>query len=354
MLLKGIEILAVGEWPASERLTMSEEDLDGIVSAFDTLQMAGRVPLKLGHEGPDARDDPTSQYAMGWVQSIYRKGKTLLADFDVPMRVYNAIKEKMLKFNSVELLKNVQAGNRQIPYVLDAIAMLGADQPAVGVLKEMQGALMARRTPMRSGGRLTLTRENRVDIKEVKGMTDDEIKALVTASVKPIQEQLKIASDALAASEKARAEAETATKAQAVKFKREQVDALFNAAITATALEPAKRESFVKLTKYDKDDVAVMSLDLTEVAAFIKDNSKVVKAARNTKDGDGGANDEVGLKPGEIIRLRATKLLAAQKITEPNSQQIIKASMQVLRSADKKLQLAYKDADNEVYSEDAA
>lgn len=356
MLLKGIEILAVGEWPASERLTMTEAQLDSIVSAFDTLNMAGRVPLKLGHEGPDAREDPASQYAMGWVQSIYRAGKTLFADFDVTIKVYNAVKEKMLKFVSVELLKNVQAGNRQIPYVLDAVALLGSDQPAVGILKEMQASIAARRTPLRSGGRVMLTQANRKDItKEAKkGMDEAEVNKLITAGLKPLQDQLKVSADALEASNKARLAAETETKAQAVKFKRTQIDALFNAAIEANTLEPAKRESFVKLTKYDKDDTAASSLELTEVAAYIKENSKAPPKVTATHGGGGRGDDEAGLKPAEIIRHRVRKVLAAKRIDVPNSQQYSKATCEVLDAADKTLKEAYKNADLELNAEDAA
>lgn len=352
MLLKGIEILAVGEWPASERLKMTEESLDGIVSAFQTLNMAGRVPLKLGHEGPDQREDPASQYAMGWVQSIYRSGKTLLADFDVPMRVYNAIKEKMLKFVSVELLKDVQSGNRQIPYVLDAVALLGSDQPAVGVLKEMQASIAARRTPLRAGSRVMLTRGNRVDSKEVKKMDEVEIKRLITASVQPLQDQLKIATDALSAANKAREEAEKATKEQAVTFKRSQVDQLFNTAIEAKTLEPAKRESFVKLTKYDKDDLSVASLDLSEVQAYIKENSKAapkINATQNSGTGD----DEVNLRPDQIVNLRAKKLILAKRGNAENFLEMQKAVREVLKT-DKKLADAYKNADTEMTQEASA
>lgn len=356
MLLKGVEILAVGEWPASERLTMTEEALDSIVSAFDTLKMAGRVPLKLGHEGPDARDDPASQYAMGWVQSIYRAGKTLLADFDVTMKVYNAIKEKMLKFVSVELLKDVQAGNRQIPYVLDAVALLGSDQPAVGVLREMQASIAARRTQLRSGGRLTLAQANRKDTTEVKkGMDEAEIKKLITASMEPLQAQLKIATDALGAANTAREAAEKATKEQAVKFKRTQIDALFNAAIEAKTLEPAKRESFVKLTKYDKDDASVATLELTEVAAYIKENSKEApKKLTATHAGTDSSDDEKDLSPAQIIRHRVRKVLTAKRIDQPSSAQYLRATRDVLEAADKSLQKAYKEGDQEMTAEDAA
>jgi hypothetical protein len=354
VLLKGVEILAVGEWPASERLRMTEEELDGIVSAFSSLNMAGRVPLKLGHEGPDAREDPASQYAMGWVQSIYRDGKVLKADFDVTMKVYQALQEKRLKFVSVELLKNVQAGNRQIPYVLDAVALLGSDQPAVGVLKEMQASIAARRTPLRSGGRVTLAQGNRTETTEVKKQMDEkEVQALIAASMKPLQDQLKLATDAATAANVAREASEKAAKEQSIKFKREQINSLFNAAIEAKTLEPAKRESFIKLTKYDKDDAATVSLELTEVSAYIKDNSKAPPKVTATSVGK-SADDEKDLKPAEIIRHRVRKVFAAKRIENPTSQQYIRATRDVLEVADKALVSAYKNADQEMTSEDAA
>lgn len=349
MLLKGVEILAVGEWPASERLRMTEADLDSIVSAFDTLQMAGRVPLKLGHEGPDQREDPATQYAMGWVQKIYRDGKRMLADFDVPQKVFNALKEKYLKFVSVELLKDVQAGNRQIPYVLDAIALLGADQPAVGVLKEIQASLInARRSFLRSGGKVTLTRDKRVQFSERKGMDENEVKKLIEAAVTPLATQLKIATDSLTAANVAREAAEKETKAQAVKFKRSQIDDRFNQAIEAKTLEPAAREDFVKLTKYDKDDGSAMSLELSEVDSYIKKNSKAPpKKTTATKGDDGAADDEAGLRPDQIVELRVRKAIKATRGDQTDTKLWLRTTQEVLR-ADKKLATAYKNADTEM------
>jgi hypothetical protein len=36
------------------------------------------------------------------------------------------------------LLKDVQADTRKIPWVLDAVALLGATQPAIGILRSLQ------------------------------------------------------------------------------------------------------------------------------------------------------------------------------------------------------------------------
>lgn len=351
MLLNNVEIMAVGTWPASETISMNEDDLDGIVASFNFLNLGGKIPLKLGHDGPDARDDPSSQYAMGWVQKIWRDGKKLMAQFDLPKRVHNAIKEKMLKFNSVELLKNVQAGNRQIPWVLDAVALLGTEQPAVGVLREMQASIEARRTQLRSGGRITLSNAGRKQT-EVKKMDEKEIAALVTNAVKaavaPLEEKLKLQSEEAA---KALAKAEADAKKQKIDMNRSTIDRLFNAAIEAKTLEPKVREAYVKMTKYDKSDEFASTVEIKDVEDYIKENSKKVDASRATKEG-AGKEDEQGKKVSQIVYDRATKLLAArnQKVDDINLR--IKATAEVLRS-DKKLADAYKNAD-ETIEEDAA
>lgn len=353
MLLKNVEILAEGTWPASETLTMSIDDIDGIVSSFNFLGLGGKIPLKLGHEGPDQRDDPASQYAMGWVQSIWRDGKKMMANFDLPQKVYNAIKEKMLKFNSVELLKNVQVGNRQIPWVLDAVALLGTDQPAVGVLREMQASIEARRTSLRSSGRVTLSSNGRKQT-EVKKMDEKEIAALVAKSVgeavkaalAPVEEKLKLA-------EESRIRTEVEAKKQRIDMTRATIDRLFNAGIEAKTLEPAVRERYVKLTKYDKSDEFVSTLDIKDVEEYIKENSKKVEAKKTTDAGSSGNEEEKGKAVGKIVYDRATKLLASrnQNVNDLNLRK--SATVEVLKSASKALARAYTNGD-QTYEEDAA
>ena len=68
-----------------------------MATSFDALGLAGRVPLKLGHEDGKHRDsdgdllDTADQFALGWVTRVYRAGKKLLSDWEVPESVYNAI-----------------------------------------------------------------------------------------------------------------------------------------------------------------------------------------------------------------------------------------------------------------------
>ncbi len=124
--LQGVEIFQSGIWNGRQ---FGEGDLDGIVKSFDVLGLGGRIPLKLGHNAEHPLTD--GQPALGWVERIWREGKTLMADFrDVPSVIYDAIKRGLYKFVSVELLRDVQADTRTIPLVLDAVALLGSDVPA--------------------------------------------------------------------------------------------------------------------------------------------------------------------------------------------------------------------------------
>ncbi len=290
-LLKGREILAIGTWPASEELPVTEEVIDGIVDAFNALNCAGRVPLKLSHDGEDARFEPLSKIAMGWVQKIWRKGKTLLADLSVPDKVAPLIDQEHLKFVSVELLKNVQVFNRTIPYVLDAIALLGAEQPAVGVLSDLKTSIMARRMPLRAGGRVTLRRadtsheDTEMDKAEIEKLVKDQAAALVRAGVEAATGKDSEMGKALAAANAALDEERKSRKEDARKQHVALIDERFNRAIEAKAMEPATREAFKKLTRYDTDPEVIANQPITNVEEYVKDHSKKVEAKRATKDG---------------------------------------------------------------------
>lgn len=152
--LEGAEIFATGQ---HNGLEFTEADLDGIVRSFEVLDLAGRIPLKFGHEGDDARDGAP---ALGWVTRVWREGRKLLADFaGIPGAVFDAIQAGLYKFVSVELLRDVKAGTREIPFVLDAVALLGKTAPAVGTLKDLQSLTM-RRPALQFAERVAFTRDD--------------------------------------------------------------------------------------------------------------------------------------------------------------------------------------------------
>lgn len=343
--IAGVQIFAEGTWNGT---TFSSEDIDMIITAFDFLNLGGKIPLKLGHEGPDVREDPRTQFAMGWVQRIYRSGRFIEADVEVPNSVYSMIKEGMLKFVSVELLRNVKAGNREIPWVLDAVALLGSDQPAVGILADMQALTMSRSPSIGAFSEVvTFSRTGKAIINssgDIKQMSDGNI---TQKELLERLEALTLKVDSLSTEnselKKFRTEAESLRrrlketdeqiKERELTQHRNEVKRLFEDAITAERIVPATRERFYKTYRVETD--AVLELDLDDVREFIKENETV--EFRNKKKGRvitlSRSNDEAPdeMKPDMELLQRAQAYCREHDMDESNSDDLQKAAKAVFK-----------------------
>lgn len=271
--LKAQEIFAAGTWNG---ITFSDADLDGMVRAFDALGLAGRVPLKFGHDS--AKPVKDGKPALGWVQRVYREGRKLLADFsNVPDAVMTAIREKLYKHVSIELLQNVKAGTREIPWVPDAVALLGADQPAVGILKELEALTMSSRTALRFGARVAFKRDFNQQTGEQSTMTDAEIAELRARLAAAESESAKFKSE----SELVKAERETERKAA----HKAKLEGIVEAAIEKREAAPAARNLFKSLTMNGE---TIMNFTAEQIVEWVKTCAPVdkpLKAKMTTEDG---------------------------------------------------------------------
>ncbi len=152
--LKQVELMQADV--TANGITFSNADLQGIADAHNALGLDGKVPLKLGHNDEQPLTD--GKPALGWARNLRVMGDKLVGDLtDLPKVIYEAFKSGHYKNVSVEILRNVQAGTRIIPWVLDAVALLGADQPAFGNLKDLQSLTMARGRAPKYESRATFT-----------------------------------------------------------------------------------------------------------------------------------------------------------------------------------------------------
>jgi hypothetical protein len=350
--LNGADIFATGTWNG---LTFDEAALDGIVSSFDVLALSGKVPLKLGHGGPDARDkngeftDPLDQLAMGWVTRVWRQGRTLMADLDVPQKVFDLIKEGYLKFVSVELLKNVKASTREIPWVLDAVALLGSDSPAVGVLKDLQALTMSRSAAaLPHGGRVAFARADRIPfttnsgdktkMSEENKITMQELldkMAVMQADQMKAKEENAVLKAQIATFSQTRQELTDVKASNADrdrKQRRAELAAVFEAAIANEDIVPAARERFGRVYKLD-DDEAIMSVTLEDAKQFVRENpnplprrkAKPVPFSLDRADGDVPPGTQADVE----ALMRATALLAARNVHAPSDVQLTAAVKEV-------------------------
>lgn len=345
--LYGAEIFAEGTWNG---LAFTSEDLDAIVTSFDALGLAGRVPLKFGHNPEQPMTD--GQPALGWVSRVYRQGNKLLADFtDMPTSIYEMVRAGMYKFVSVELLKNVQAGTRTIPWVLDAVALLGADQPAVGTLKDLQSLTMTRKLALRARARVAFQRDTKFFSTGVpKGMEKAEVEAAIAAALKAQETALtaKFTAQLDTKVAEVKAEGDKALAKERAENHRAQIKAKFETAIKAEALLPAKRESFYKFNRVE-DDAFVVDIKLEDVDAYIEEFSDAAKLAAARKKATAGSEEtadpaEVKMSAAEKVVHRARKLCFGRN-QDPTKFEHYTAAVQEVLKADKALGEAYKRLD---------
>lgn len=174
--IKGVEIFGVGKWKDSE---FTKEHLDEMVKAFDVFGFI--PPLKLGHDENQKLLQRDGMPAAGWVERIYRVGTKLIADFkDIPDVIATAIKRGAYRQISSEIYFNFPAptGKGTFSRVLRAVALLGADNPAVPTLRPIDPLAL-----FNDGGReyfiFNYNVERKTHLVELFFFADDGIKFVI-------------------------------------------------------------------------------------------------------------------------------------------------------------------------------
>lgn len=258
--LKDVELFKVGRWNG---MSFDVPELDEIASNFALLEQEMRVPLKLGHNGKSKDQLAGSgieQPALGFVENVRRVGGKLIADFrDVPSVVKNAIAKRLYSGLSIELLGGVRYKGKDLRYVLDAVALLGATQPAVSGLKDLATYLASRQLFEDEGERLVFEFED-------PGIDETKVAEMIAAAVEPIKAENEDLRKQLDAEKKRSAKFEREqqdSKAEAVKERRAKAESVIEQAVKDNRILPAQRETFTRLFQLD-DDTVVMRDGLLE------------------------------------------------------------------------------------------
>ncbi len=127
--IKGVEVFSVG-FHNGKDFTMSA--LRSMVRAFDVLSW--KPSLKIGHTREPGKP------AWGWVGKLRIKGEKLIADIiDVPEFVHDMIMDRRFDNVSVEIFMDfADSKERKFSHVVTAVALLGAEVPAVTNLKPLR------------------------------------------------------------------------------------------------------------------------------------------------------------------------------------------------------------------------
>lgn len=186
--LPGVEIFASGTHNGDK---YNEQDLEDMIQAFNNLDF--KPPLKSGH----SKDEP-GMPSLGWVSNLRRNGDKLVADFvGMPKVVYEYIKDRRFNTVSSEIYWDLKRGGKAFRRALKAVALLGADIPAVAGLRPLHELFTADSGDVRTAEEIVLSYADTNTLGE-STMTPEEIAAL--------QKQVETA-EKLAADEKAAREA---------------------------------------------------------------------------------------------------------------------------------------------------
>lgn len=243
-VLKGVEIFKTGTWKGDKYETA---DLDAMIDAFD--KVGYRPPVKLGHS------DKVGEPAYGWVERIYRKGQTLLADIaDVPKKVYEALKKRHFDTVSSEIYWDLERNGKKFSRALKAVALLGAEIPAVSGLAPLRTVVASLPT---SAASRSLSYTINLEHKESDDMSKDEKQnkddgktgdPAITKTVDHSDDLTKLRADLSAAQATLKAYQDAGVTPDVVKAQAEQI-ARLSAANDAAAEK--ERQATIKLLSQD-------------------------------------------------------------------------------------------------------
>ncbi len=144
--LDNVEIFRVGTWNG---IPYSEEDLQNIVDNYNALypDKILRPKMKLGHDDNQRLLQEDGYPAAGWITGLRKVGDRLLATItDIPRRIATIIENKGYGDVSCEIWHNRVWGEKVRSVVLEAVAFLGGDVPAVESLADWE-ALYGKEIP---------------------------------------------------------------------------------------------------------------------------------------------------------------------------------------------------------------
>lgn len=173
--IKNVEIFGVGTWNGFKFVA---DDLQELVDNSNKMLEKVRARLKLGHNEKQPLDQSDGQPAFGQVINFRVEGDKIIADFvKMPDVIHQAIEKELFLSVSSELYFIENFG-----WYIKAVALLGADIPAVKTIDDLQAFLSedSQNQSSSNGISLNFSEPSIVDSsdfknekKEVKEMSDN-------------------------------------------------------------------------------------------------------------------------------------------------------------------------------------
>lgn len=329
--IKGVEVFATGTW---NKQKFTEADLDAAVHGYEATRGFHRAPVKLGHSAKQILAQGDGQPALGWMENIRRVGRKLVADLvGVPEQVYQALKERRYSTVSAEFFVDVPLGKERLKLVPKALALLGADLPAVTDLAGLETYLHSAQADLTKAATASfmLDEAEFSTAKHEENMDKAELTAAIAAAIEPLNKQHQQAIDGLEKKFSSAIEAKdkelealrkeqgaAAERARVAEFKS-QADKLkdgFEAKVKAGLITPALRDEVFK--SIDGQEKTFTAGGQVAVSAELL--GKMLEAI-SAKRPDGVASRAVNREfaaadPGAMLDAKAKAFMAQHKGTD--------------------------------------
>lgn len=355
--LSGVEIMATGTFrpggaAAGRKVTISGDDLDQMVASFNELApIGGFTPvLKLGHtDAQRFMGQGNGAPNLGIVEKIWREGQKVLANFtSVPDAVVDLIRSKRFNSVSVEIVPSLEFEGRKFSNVLTAVALLGAELPAVKGLADLSATLFtqAEVKPLEADQVVSFEWESKPmpDTKYTQEQLDSLVEAAVDKAIKAAKAEFEAHSERLTAERDEAREALETTKTEFADFQTEVRNAeaisLVDKAVKDGKLLPKQKDAALAFAmnlsgtvKFGDEEKGMASL----FAEFLDGMpSKVDMSERGAgSEDDGGEREEYADAGAEVDAL-------ARKAVENSAGKISYAdARKAVLAGNEKLKLAY-------------
>lgn len=305
--IEKIEIFATGKHFGSETVEINENDLQEMVNSFNSLSEVGgyRPVLKLGHdEAQKFFGNRKGLPNLGFVEKIWKEGSKILANFsDVPDALVDLVRKRRYNAVSIEMYPKTEVNGTKFSNVLTAVALLGAELPAVKGLNDLAATLFTEVPdgPDFSGDALEL---NPSEDEDMTTYSQEQLDQLIDAAVVKATDDVTKAVRAefegkvaeleskVADAEKAKETAENAKQEYEDKTRKERAEAMVEKAIKDGKISPKQRDEALAFAESLNGTIKFGDAEksATEVFQSFLDNSpaKVDFSER----GEGGNDDE--------------------------------------------------------------
>lgn len=274
--IEGVEIFKAGKWNGDE---YTVDDIDEMVNSFNLIGDKIKPYVKLGHDDGQKLLQKDGMPAAGWITSLRRVGDALVAKFSsVPQKIYDLIANKAYGRISSEIYWNLKDGPQTYKRVLKAVALLGANTPAVTTLDDF----------------INLYTDNTIIAEQIKVCTEygeimkEEIDfKKYEAQIDELSEKLKLYEEQNGVLKSEADELKAYVEAQKVEAQKAEIAHYLDEKIRSGNVVPAQVDKFTELALVNFDAVKDIIENSPKVTQLTEEQSQHVEVEKQPEQDEG-------------------------------------------------------------------